>query len=41
MLGLIKKMFFEFLTSLVNAFSHTKCVSLGNQKCKIQPTLNN
>ena len=39
------KLFIVLLTSLVNAFSivnassHTKCVSLSNQKCKIQPTL--
>ena len=29
------------LTSLVNAFNLTKCVSLSNQKCEIQSTLNN
>ena len=34
-------MFFVFLTSLVNASSHTKCISLSNQKCKIQPTVIN
>ena len=34
---LIKKMFIGLLTSLVvNASSHTKCVSLSNQKCKTQ-----
>ena len=27
------------LSSIVNAYNHTKCVSLSNQKCKIQPTL--
>ena len=26
------------LTALVNASNHTKCISLSNQKCKIQPT---
>ena len=42
MCGFIKKLFIGFLTSvLVNASSHTKCVSLSNQKCKIQPTLIN
>ena len=35
---LIKKMFIGLLTSLVSAFSHTKCVSLNNQKCMTQPT---
>ena len=39
--GIIKKTFIELLTSLVNASNHTKCVSLSNQKCKIQPTLVN
>ena len=32
------KMFILLLTNLVNAYSHTKCVSLSNQKCEIQPT---
>ena len=27
------------LTSIVDASNHTKCASLSNQKCKIQPTL--
>ena len=39
--GLVKKIFIRLLTSVVNACSHTKCVSLSNQKCKIQPTLIN
>ena len=45
MLGIIKKMFIVLLTSivnsssLVNAFGHTKFVSLSNQKCNMQPTL--
>ena len=38
MLGIIKKMFIVLLTSIINASNHTKCVSLSNQKCKIQPT---
>ena len=29
------------LTGLVNGSNHTKCVSLSNQKCMIQPTLIN
>ena len=29
------------LISIVSASKHTKCVSLSNQKCKIQPTLIN
>ena len=34
-------MFFVLFASIVNASNHTKCVSLSNQKCKIQPTLIN
>ena len=34
-------MVFVFLTSLVNASNHTKCVSLSNQKYEIQSTLIN
>ena len=41
MFGLIKKIFIGLLTDLVNGFNHTKCVSLSNQKCMIQPTLIN
>ena len=41
MLGIIKKMFIVLLASIVNGFAHRKCVSLSNQKCKIQPTLTN
>ena len=32
-------MFMGTLTSIVNAFNHTKCVSLRNQKFMTQPTL--
>ena len=39
MLGLIKKIFYGILTGLVNGSNHTKCVSLSNQKYKIQPIL--
>ena len=41
MFGFFNEMFIVLLTSLVNAPSHTntKCVSLNNQKCDIQPTL--
>ena len=35
----IKKTFIELSTSIVHAYSHTKCVSLSNQKYKTQPTL--
>ena len=35
--GLNKKMFLGLLMSIVNASNHTKCVSLSNQKCMIQP----
>ena len=38
---LIKEMFIGLITGLVNTSNHTKCVSLSNQKCKIQPTLTN
>ena len=47
MFGIIKKAFIVLLTSLintstiVNAFNHTKCVSLSSQKCNIQPALIN
>ena len=41
MLGIIKKMFIVLLSSIVNVSNHTKCVSLSNQKCMIQPTLIN
>ena len=41
MLGIIKKIFTVLLSSIVNASNHTKCVSLSNQKCMIQPTLIN
>ena len=41
MFRLIKKMFIGLLTSLVNGSNDTKCISLSNQKCVIQPTLIN
>ena len=41
MFGLIKKIFIGLLTGLVHGSNHTKCVSLSNQKCMIQPTLIN
>ena len=41
MFGLIKKIFIGLLTGLVNGSNHTKCVSLTNQKCMIQPILIN
>ena len=34
-------MFIALLASIVKASNHKKCVSLSNQKCKIQPTLIN
>ena len=34
-------MFIVLLSSIVNASSHKKCVSLSNQKYEIQPTLFN
>ena len=39
MFGSIKKVFTVVLSSIVNASNQAKCVSLSNQKCKIQPTL--
>ena len=41
MLELIKKIFTELLTDLISATNHTKCVSLSNQKCMVQPNLIN
>ena len=41
MFGLIKKIFIGLSTGLVNGSNHIKYVSLGNQKCLIQPTLLN
>ena len=41
MFELIKKMFIGWLTSIVIASYHTKCVLLKNQKCMTQPTLIN
>ena len=41
MFGIIKNMFIVLLGSIVNASNHTKCVSINNQKCEIQPNLIN
>ena len=41
MFGLIKKLFSGLLAEIVSASNHTRCVSLSNQKCMIQPTLIN
>ena len=41
MFGTFKKVFVVLLTSIVKASNHTRCVSLSNQKCIIQPTLIN
>ena len=41
MFGLIKKIFIRLFSDIVNASNHTKCVSLSNQKRKIQSTLIN
>ena len=41
MFWLINKIFIGLLTDLVDGFNHTKCISLNNQKCMIQPTLMN
>ena len=34
-------MFIVLIASIVNAFTHTKYVSLSNQKCEIQPAFIN
>ena len=45
MFGIIRKrLLYYYLTYYlvdINAFDHKKCVSLNNQKCKIQRTLIN
>ena len=41
MFGVLKKMFILLLSNLVKRSNHTKCLSLSNQKCMIQPTLIN
>ena len=41
MFGIIKKIFFVLLVSIVNASNHKKCVSLNDQKCESLPTLIN
>ena len=41
MFRLIKKIFMVLLIGIFNASNHTKCVSLSNQKCEIQPTFIN
>ena len=40
MFGIIKKMFFMLLSSIVNTSNQIKCFSLSNRKCEIQPTFN-
>ena len=41
MFELIKKIFIGLLTGLSSGYNHTKCISLVNQKCQIQPNLVN
>ena len=41
MLPFIKKVFIRLIATKVNASNPTKCVSLSNQKCTIQPSLIN
>ena len=41
MFAIIKKMFIVLLSNKANSSNHTKCVSLSNQKCEIQPTFFN
>ena len=33
MFGVIKNIFIVLLTNIVNAYNHTECMSLSNQKC--------
>ena len=40
-MGLIKKISIGLWNVLINGSNHTKCVSLNNQKCRIQHTLIN
>ena len=37
----VTKMFIGLLASVLNASNHTKCISLSNQQCMIEPTLIN
>ena len=41
MFAIAKKLYITLLPSILNASNHKKCLSLRNQKCKIQPTLIN
>ena len=41
MFGLIKKMLIGLWSGRVNGSNDTKCVSLSNEKCEIQPPLIN
>ena len=41
MFVVILKIFVVLLSNIVNGSNHTKCVSLNNEKCMIQPTLVN
>ena len=41
MFAFIKKIFIVLLSNIVNRSNHTKCVSLSNHKCMIQPNLIN
>ena len=38
---LIKNIFLKWLTDIVSASIHTKCMSISNKKCLIQSTLIN
>ena len=37
----VTKMFIGLLASVLNASNHTKCISLSNQQCMVEPTLIN
>ena len=41
MFRLMKKISIGILITIVNSSNHTKCVSLSNHKCEIQPTFIN
>ena len=41
MFGIIKKLLMGLLIRIDKGSNHTKCVSLGNEKCMIPATLTN
>ena len=41
LLKILYQLFIVLLSKIVNGSNHTKCVSLSNQKCMIQPNFIN